>query len=214
MGNPVRKIPHRTRGVRGYFYSLKNDRRVDYESLNEQCLMKVMETNPEIVCYCEQPVRLEFEWNNRTYPYTPDLLSVDVHSQTKLYEVKPKKAIEQDDGRLQAKFEAARSYCFDRGWKFEVITDSVRGSREFQRADFLWPHLMNPSIDLDRAEELLQRVRKSTSFKMRDISGSLAWANPDYCSLLYLVGKGELVETPYGKFDGDTILQVFEDNEE
>lgn len=209
MGNPVRKIPHRTRGVRGYFYSLKNARRVDYESLNEQCLMKVMETAPEIVRYCQQPLRLEFNWNGRIYSYTPDLLSVDIHSRTTLYEVKPKKAIEQDDGRMQAKFEAAQSYCSDRGWKFEVVTDSVRSSKEFNRADFLWPHLMNPSVKLDRAEELLQSVRQSACFKMKDISGSLSWANPDYCTLLYLVGRGKLVETPFGQFEEGTVLEVF-----
>ena len=209
MGNPVRKIPHRTRGVRGYFYSLKNDRRVDYESLNEQCLMKILETDPSVVSYCEQPLKLEFRWNNRTYPYTPDLLSVDIHSRTKLYKVKPKKAIEQDDGKLLAKFEAARSYCSDRGWEFEVVTDSVRSSKEFHRADFLWPHLMNPSIDLNRAEELLQIVRQSACFKMKDISGSLSWANPDYCTLLYLVGRGKLVETPYDKFEKGTVLEEF-----
>jgi len=176
--------------------------------------MKIMETSPEIVRYCEQPVRLEFEWNNRTYPYTPDLLSVDIHSQTKLYEVKPLKAIEQDDGRLQAKFKAARCYCSERDWKFEVVTDSVRNSKEFHRADFLWPHLMNPGIDMNRAEYLLHKVKQVSCFKMKDIQGSLSWANSDYCSLLYLLGKGKLVETPYGKFDGNTILQVFEDNEE
>ena len=212
MGNPVRKIPHRTRGVRGYFYSIKNGRRVDYESLNEQCLMKVLETNPEIESYCEQPLKLEFEWNGRTYPYTPDLFSTDIYSQSILYEVKPEEAIKKDDGRLQAKFEVAREYCSGRGWKFAIVTDAIRNSKEFQRADFLWPHLMNPGADMNRAEELLQSVRQSTYFKMQDISGSLSWANPDYCLLLYLVARGKLVETPYGQFEEDTVLQVFGNN--
>lgn len=174
--------------------------------------MKILETDPTVVSYCEQPLKLEFEWNGRTYLYTPDLLSVDIHSRTTLYEVKPKKAIEQDDGRLQAKFDAARNYCSNRGWKFEIVTDSVRGSREFQRADFLWPHLMNPSIDLNRAEELFQKVGQASCFKMKDIPGPLSWANPDYCLLLYLIGRGKLVETLYGQFEEDTILQVFGDN--
>jgi len=172
--------------------------------------MKILETDPKIASYCEQPLKLEFEWNRRIYPYTPDLLSVDIHSRTTLYEVKPKMIREQDDGRLQTKFEAARSYCSGRGWKFEVVTDSVRSSKAFQRADFLWPHLMNPGADLNRAEELFQKIGQASCFKMKDISGPLSWANSDYCLLLYLIGTGRLVERPYGHFEENTILQMFE----
>jgi len=175
--------------------------------------MKILETDPTVVSYCEQPLRLEFEWNGRRFLYTPDILSLDVHSRTTLYEVKPKKEIEQDDGRLRIKFEAARSYCSDRAWKFEVVTDSVRSSKEFFRADFLWPHLMNPGVDLNRAKELLQTVEDAACFEMRDIR-PISWANPEYCLLLYLIGRGKLVEKPYGRFDEDTMFQVFKSHGE
>jgi hypothetical protein len=171
--------------------------------------MKILETDPKVVSYCEQPLKLDFEWNNRTYSYTPDVLSVDIYSHTMLYEVKPTRAIEQDDGRLKVKFKAAQSYCSDRGWDFEVVTDLVRGSKEFHRADFLWPHLMNPSVNLNRAEEIFQSVSEAVCFKIKDLSTHLSWSNSDYCLLLYLVGRGRLIETPYGQFGKETILEAF-----
>jgi len=209
MGNPVRKIKSRTRGVRGYFFSLKNSRRVDYESLNEQSLMKVLETDPHITSYLEQPLRLDFEWKGRTYTYTPDLLSTDVFSNSILYEVKPEEALKKDDGRLAVKFEAAKEYCSEHGWAFKVVTDSIRKSLEYQRADFLWPHLMNPQVDEDLVESIFENVRGSGTLRFSDIIEKTNWNNPSYCTLLHLIGKGVLIESSRGSFELNSEVEVF-----
>ncbi len=209
MGNPVRKIPHRTRGVRGYFFSLKNDRRVDYESLNEQSLMKVLETTPDIVSYCEQPLRLDFRWKGRMYPYTPDVLSTDIASCSTLYEVKPEEVLKNDDGRLAAKFDAAREYCLERGWIFKVVTEAVRKSPEYHRADLLWPHLMNPNIDENYAETIFRRVSDAGGVRLADVVEKINWADPSYCALLHLIGKGRLIESSFGVFDSNTDIRAF-----
>ncbi len=209
MGNPVRKIKSRTRGVRGYFFSLKNGRRVDYESLNEQSLMKVLETDPYITSYLEQPRKLDFEWKGRTYTYTPDLLSTNVFSDSILYEVKPEEALKNDDGRLAVKFEAAKEYCLERDWKFKVVTESIRKSLEYQRADFLWPHLMNPQIDESLVESILKNVSDSGTLLFHDIVNKTNWHDPNYCTLLHLIGKGVLIESSRGSFEINSKVEVF-----
>lgn len=209
MGNPVRKIKSRTRGVRGYFFSLKNGRRVDYESLNEQSLMKVFETDPYITSYCEQPLKLDFEWKGRTYTYTPDLLATDIFSKSTLYEVKPEEALKKDDGRLVVKFEAAKDLCSERGWIFKVVTDAVRKSPEYQRADFLWPHLMNPSIDQALMENMFTTVSDAGKLRFGNIVKEIHWRDPSYCTLLHLIGKGMLVESSRGAFELESEVEVF-----
>ncbi len=209
MGNPVRKIKSRTRGVRGYFFSLKNGRRVDYESLNEQSLMKVLETDPYITSYLEQPRKLDFEWKGRAHTYTPDLLSTNVFSDSILYEVKPEEALKNDDGRLAVKFEAAKEYCLERDWKFKVVTESIRKSLEYQRADFLWPHLMNPQIDENLVESILKNVSDSGTLLFRDIVNKTNWHDPNYCTLLHLIGKGVLIESSPGSFEINSKVEVF-----
>lgn len=209
MGNPVRKIKSRTRGVRGYFFSLKNGRRVDYESLNEQSLMKILETDPYVASYCEQPLKLDFEWKNKTYQYTPDILSTNVFSESVLYEVKPEEALKKDDGRLAVKFEAARALCLERGWTFKVMTDAVRKSPEYQRADFLWPHLMDLSIDETLTDTLYKKVRDAEKLRFCDIVKTTNWHDSNYCTLLHLIGKGVLVESSQGVFELESELEVF-----
>lgn len=209
MGNPVRKIKSRTRGVRGHFFSLKNDRRVNYESLNEQSLMKVLETDPNIIEYCEQPLQLRVVWKGKEYSYTPDTLSKNVFSESVLYEVKPKEDLENDDGRLANKFATAKEYCMECGWEFKVITEDIRTSPDYLRADKLLPHLMNPSIEKGLAEQIFQLIHDAGMLHIAGITNTLNWSNPRYCTLLYLLGKGLLIESPYGSFGLDTEIKVF-----
>jgi len=212
MGNPVRKIKSRTRGVRGHFFSLKNDRRVNYESLNEQSLMKVLETDPNIIEYCEQPLQLRIVWKGKEYTYTPDTLSKNIFSESVLYEVKPTEDLESDDGRLANKFAVAEEYCLERGWKFKVITEDIRTSSDYRRADMLLPHLMNPSIDMGLADQIFHLIHNAGMLRISDISNTLSWANPRYCTLLHLLGKGLLIEKPYGSFELETEIRVFPHN--
>jgi len=208
MGNPVRKIKSRTRGVRGHFFSLKNNRRIDYESLNEQSLMKVLETDPNIISYCEQPLQLETTWNGKRYPYTPDILATDYQSQSTLYEVKPQSDLDNDDGKLANKFRVAEQYCLDKGWTFKVITEDVRTSPEFVRADTLFPHLMDPSIDTNLTASIFKRVQTCAPLQIKDIYTSANWGNPNYCALMHLIGSGQLVEEPYCSFEPDSRIRL------
>ncbi|WP_232710191.1 TnsA endonuclease N-terminal domain-containing protein [Mariprofundus aestuarium] len=174
--------------------------------------MKVLETDPYILSYCEQPLKIEFKWGGRPYSYTPDILSTNVSSQSTLYEVKPEEVLKKDDGRLAVKFDAAKEYCLERGWTFKIVTEAVRKSPEYQRADLLWPHLMNPNIDENHAETIFRRVSDAGVLRLADLVEKDGWADPSYCALLHLIGKGWLVESSSGIFEPSTHIRVFTDH--
>ncbi len=175
MGNPVRRSKVRTRGVRGRFYSHKNGRLVRYESLNEKHLLKVLETDPYVISYCEQPIKLEYTLNGKIGTYTPDVLAEYIDGSKTLFEAKSQEELDKNDPRLAAKFQAAIDYCGLQDWDFSVVTEAIRTSAEYLRADVLWPHLMHPGLNAERLSSLLARFEENGSFLFSELCSNLNW---------------------------------------
>jgi len=209
MGNPVRRSKVRTRGVRGRFYSHKAGRLVRYESLNEKYLFKVLETDPYVISYCEQPIELEYAFNSKKGTYTPDVLATRIDQTKTLYEAKSQEELDKNDPRLEAKLLAARNYCENQGWDFTVVTEAIRTSAEYMRADILWPHLMHPGLDGERLANLLARFEDDALIAFSDLCPGLNWHDENYSYVLHLIGRGQLYETPNGVFDRNTMIGVF-----
>ncbi|OIP99474.1 MAG: hypothetical protein AUK35_06235 [Zetaproteobacteria bacterium CG2_30_46_52] len=209
MGNPVRKTKVRTRGVRGRFYSHKVGRLVRYESLNEKYLLKVLEVDPYVSTYCEQPLEIDYSYNGKFGTYTPDVLSTNIYGQKTLFEAKSQSELDKADPRLEAKFIAAHDYCTEHNWDFKIVTESIKESLLFARADIILPHLMHPGLSHEKLGSLMSLFETSSNIAFESICPNMNWNDENYRYLLHLIGLGKLIEEPFGVFDSDTVIKVF-----
>lgn len=117
---PIRKVSNRGGNVIGRFPSLKLGRMVDYESLIERDLIYLLEFEPDVTWYAEQPLTIPFRYRGKERGYTPDFHILQAGGDV-IVECKPQELAESDENR--PKFGAARAWCAARGWTFRVVTD-------------------------------------------------------------------------------------------
>lgn len=106
----------------GKFPSLKMGRIVWYESLLERDYFYLLELDPDVVSYREQPGRIYYVLKGKGHHYTPDLLVERQHVK-QIVEVKPKrKTAEENFLRL---FRLAEEVCRREGYEFKVATEEM-----------------------------------------------------------------------------------------
>jgi len=117
----VRRLTRRTHGLNGLFPSLKTGRMVWYESFLERDFIYLLEFDPGVVTFAEQPLTLEYTHAGKARHYTPDFQVQYAPERQVMVEIKPAAFLEQQDNPL--KFAAARAWCAERGWTFRVVTE-------------------------------------------------------------------------------------------
>jgi TnsA-like endonuclease N terminal len=118
----VRRITNGCRKNIGKFPSLKNGRAVWYESLLERDFMFLLEIDPDVVSYKEQPTTIRFRAGDDIYTYTPDFLVVRKKTM-QIVEVKPAERVKEE--KYQTLFQHAREIFRKWGYEFVVVTESV-----------------------------------------------------------------------------------------
>lgn len=117
---PVRKVASRGGNVIGHFPSLKIHRMVMFESLIERDYLYLLDYEPSIVWFEEQPLTIAYESEGQCGHYTPDFHIVEATGDT-LIECKPQVFVSHR--KNQPKFAAARAWCLAHGWNFRIVTD-------------------------------------------------------------------------------------------
>ena len=121
----VRKVSNRGGNIVGHFPSLKLGRMVAFESLIERDFVYLLDYEPGVEHFSEQPLTIKYHHAGKKRQYTPDF-HVVYRGQPFLFECKPVQFV--DDPRNQIKFEAARWWCQEQGWTFAVVTDAQLSS--------------------------------------------------------------------------------------
>lgn len=198
----IRRPGHR--GLRGYFPSFKIGRALAFESRLERDLFLLLEADPAVRAYEEQPVTLDFAGHKRARKYTPDV-RVDYHARaSELVEVKYAEDLATLDAEERAAMEeahaAARRWCADRGWIFVVRTNHDILGPELDRAMALraFARAPSPENDLCRAVRALVTSRPGVALGelprafSAPAEGDLArrWA-------LHLLWRCELRDEPF-----------------
>lgn len=118
----VRRVTHHGGNVIGKFPSIKLARMVCFESTIERDLLYLLDFEPDVLFFAEQPLTIEYAFNGKTLRYTPDFHIVRTGRRNMLVECKPGRLTGTDDNRR--KFAAAQGWCAERGWDFTVVTDT------------------------------------------------------------------------------------------
>lgn len=119
---PVRTVSNRgRRNVIGYFPSLKMRRTVQFESTLERDLIYLLDFEPQVAAFEEQPLKITYQHEGKTLSYTPDFQMVSANGDIVLLECKPRCFVSREEN--QRKFRAAQAWCAERSWHFQVVTD-------------------------------------------------------------------------------------------
>lgn len=132
------------RGVKrtvGKFPTVKPVKRsVHWESQLERDFYFLLEIDPNVISFKEQPMRLEYILDGKKHYYTPDLL-VERTDKKQVIEVKPKSKV-KEYGRI---FQLASNICEKYGYEFRVITDEIiRLQPRLYNVKLLWRYSRIP----------------------------------------------------------------------
>lgn len=140
---PVRRIPrYGAQKNIGKFFSVKTGRVAWYESLLERDYMYLLDFDPAVTFWHEQPLQIRFCHGGKTHRYTPDL-DVRRNSKKQIVEVKPEHKVKS--GKWDFLFRTASSICEPEGYEFIVVTDEqIREQPKLENVKKLWKYARTP----------------------------------------------------------------------
>lgn len=119
----VRKITNRgTKKVIGKFPSLKLNKTVWWESQIERDYIYLLEFDPDVLFYQEQPLQLCYHSKGKERHYTPDFL-VGRPALKQIVEVKPKEKVAKEENALL--FQIVAPLFEEEGFEFLVVDDAM-----------------------------------------------------------------------------------------
>jgi hypothetical protein len=140
---PVRKIPrYGAQKNIGKFASVKTGRIAWYESLLERDYMYLLDFDPEVTYWHEQPLKIRYVLDGKTHFYTPDL---EVHRKSTKQIVEVKTEDQIATGKWDVLFRIARSICEEEGYEYLVVTDKmIRQQPKLDNIKILWKYARTP----------------------------------------------------------------------
>lgn len=134
------------RGVKGKnigkFFSVKMNIMLWFESLLEESMMYLLDFDPDVRWFKEQPCRIRYMHGVKAHRYTPDLLIVR-RNETQIVEIKPKEKVETEKFNLL--FHTVSSICERAGYGFKVFTEeTILQQPRLNNIKALWSYARTP----------------------------------------------------------------------
>lgn len=203
-GTRARRVITRspTRTV-GRFPSLKAGRSIHWESQLERDFVYLLEFDPAVLDYREQPETIRLVVDGEARRYTPDFF-VRTASAMAVYEVKPAdKAIRPD---LSALFTKAAEHYAGRGMRYQVMTEAdIRIRPYLDNVALLLRYRAHP-VDPDLEAEVLDRLASEPAA----LGELIAELSPQVglAEVLALLANHRLAADLAARLDRDSIIRL------
>lgn len=139
---PVRKVSRHRGSAVGQFPSMKMNRMIAFKSLLERDFIYLLDYDPEVTWFEEQPVRIEYIHEEKLRHYTPDFLLLEQEHHV-LVECKPDRFTDTAENRR--KFTVAWQWCQECGWQFRIVTEQeIRAGYRLQNVQLLTRYARQP----------------------------------------------------------------------
>jgi hypothetical protein len=125
---PVRNVLRSGGTIVGSVPSRKLGRMIHYESLIERAYIYLLEYDPLVVSYEEQPCTIAYRTEGKERSYTPDFAVHWQDHQQSLVECKPTSKVDGPENAL--KWTAARLWCKQYGYTFALVTETALHEHE------------------------------------------------------------------------------------
>src|SRR5258708_23583958 len=134
---PVRKVANHGSNIIGRYPYLKMGRMVAFESTIKRDYIYLLDYEPAVTSFAEQPLTIEFSCDGAVFHYTPDFHVVE-NGLNVLVECKPVRFMDTDEN--QRKFVAALEWCANCGWSFQIVSDKqLRAGYRLRNIKLLTP---------------------------------------------------------------------------
>jgi hypothetical protein len=119
----IEKMQHRNNSYKtGYFFSVKNDKELFYQSSYELKAFELLENDNDVVEFKRGGFAIQYLNNAKEKrSYIPDIIVTYKNSLKRILEIKPKKL--RNDNIL--KLEAGLKYCKENGFKYEIWDEEI-----------------------------------------------------------------------------------------
>jgi hypothetical protein len=198
---PSRKIPKNHLFVTGAYASSKSDVMIGFESLLEKEYMLLLDFDPTVEKYVEQPVTLPVPGKSRRY--TPDLLVTFRENSTghrppaQLIEIKTTADLARKAEDLAPKFAVAEQYAADRGWIFLKKTELDIRTQRLANLKFLrrYRSLSPPPEEVANVIERLAALGGAAQLQtLLDLLGSTLEEQAQWTPVLWhLIVSGQIL---------------------
>ncbi|MBF9223875.1 TnsA endonuclease N-terminal domain-containing protein [Hymenobacter ruricola] len=138
MMKPVRKIGMTYRSLSAIQPSGKNGTLVRAESALERDACCLLEFDPAVVEYVEQPLTIQYTEEGRSRRYTPDFfVRYAAGRPARLIEIKYAKDLQASQALFASRFLAAQQHAEAAGWQFRIWTEVEIQTPYLKNAKFL-----------------------------------------------------------------------------
>ncbi len=214
---PVRNIRRPGyRGLRGFYPSFKVGRSLAFESRLERDHFLLLDADPAVASFEEQPVTIAFTGRRHARRYTPDCRVIYRAQPTTLVEVKYARDIlkmtSDERADLDEAHAAARAWCVERGWRFVLRTDQDIVGPALDRAHALHAFSRSPDAVVSPAA-VLTFVAKHPGVTLAELAHAFTDGGLGADArrrALHLVWRGHLRDEPFSMPSATTRLFVTE----
>lgn len=179
----------------GVIPSQKNDRLHEFESSLERDLLTVLEFDPNVESFEEQPVCIHYvDEESKPRTYTPDVL-VHYRSEAppgcwmkpRLVEVKYRADLWKNWPRLKPKFRAAVRFAAEHGMEFKILTEKEIRTEYLENARFLNRYR---KVDVEpgyvqRLDDLLGQLPATTPEEIIQLAARDLYKQAEYLFVLW-----------------------------
>lgn len=196
----IRSAPRR--GVRGKnvgkFFSIKMGVMLWYESLLEESLMYLLDFDPDVRSFKEQPCRIRYLHRGKVHHYTPDILAHRT-IEKQIIEVKPRKYVNTE--KYDLLFRIVRPICEREGFKFKVYTeDAILQQPRLNNIRAVWSYARTP-LRLQHqiySHEFLQQKQEASLAEVFELFQTKRVSKQVVYALLYWGVLGFNLDEPLG----------------
>lgn len=200
----VRPTTHR---YVGRYSSVKNQRMVHWESKLERDQIVLLEIDPEVLAYAEQPTPFFYEIDGKQHKYTPDFL---VHSRRGSFvvEVKAAKFAERPDWREHLEF--LQELVEENGLRYVVATEqSIRREPRLRNANRILRY-RGCSFDDTLKREILTAIQNDHALSITRLETKLG-IDDLYAETCVLIAAGLLSVDLNKPFDRNAPVFSYEE---
>jgi hypothetical protein len=141
---------------------------VSFESALERDWSILLDFDPDVAGFLEQPFTLSYAHEGRQHHYTPDFMAEfgrqTGQSKRVVYEVKYRDELRRDWLEYRPRFQAANRHCRAQGWTFTILTEQEIRTPLLENAKFLrqYPTIRVKPLVRSRLIETLHSLGPTT----------------------------------------------------
>lgn len=142
----LRKIGLTYRSLSGTFFSMKNNKEIQFESSLERDFIYLMEMDFNIINFLEQPFTIKYkDQTNKARRYTPDFIYEQYNTSsenniTTVVEIKYIDDLKKNHNNYKSKFNAAEDFCAQQGYLFKVLNEEDIRTPYLENCKFLFSY--------------------------------------------------------------------------